>query len=83
MSTEKNINKALEDHILGLVDVEIPETLIDEQTKTKFAGMMSGESSVEEERSCLRACCVHWPCKFCEDVACDSVMRACVAFVER
>lgn len=41
VSTEKNINKALEDHIVSLVDVEIPETLIDEQTKTKFAGMMS------------------------------------------
>jgi len=41
VSTEKNINRALEDHILTLVDVEIPETLIDEQTKTKFAGMMS------------------------------------------
>lgn len=41
VSTTKNINKALEDAIVKLVDVEIPETLIDEQTKTKFANMMS------------------------------------------
>lgn len=41
VSTSKNINKALEDEIVQLVDVDIPETLIDEQTKTKFANMMS------------------------------------------
>ena len=41
MSTTKNIHKALEERIVELVDVEIPETLIDEQTKTKFANMMS------------------------------------------
>jgi FKBP-type peptidyl-prolyl cis-trans isomerase (trigger factor) len=41
VSTSKNINKALEDEIVKLVDVDIPETLIDEQTKTKFANMMS------------------------------------------
>ena len=41
MSTTKNIHKALEERIVQLVDVEIPETLIDEQTKTKFANMMS------------------------------------------
>lgn len=41
VSTTNNINKALEATIVDLVDVEIPETLIDEQTKTKFANMMS------------------------------------------
>lgn len=41
VSTSKNVNKALEDLIVELVDVDIPETLIDEQTKTKFANMMS------------------------------------------
>jgi trigger factor len=41
VSTTKNIHKALEERIVELVDVEIPETLIDEQTKTKFANMMS------------------------------------------
>jgi len=41
VSTSKNVNKALEDTVVELVDVDIPETLIDEQTKTKFANMMS------------------------------------------
>jgi len=41
VSTSNNINKALEEAIVKLVDVEIPETRIDEQTKTKFANMMS------------------------------------------
>jgi len=41
VSTSNNINKALEEQIVQLVDVEIPETLVDEQTKTKFANMMS------------------------------------------
>jgi trigger factor len=41
VSTTNNINKALEATIVDLVDVDIPETLIDEQTKTKFANMMS------------------------------------------
>uniref|UniRef100_A0A7S4KHD2 peptidylprolyl isomerase n=3 Tax=Guillardia theta TaxID=55529 RepID=A0A7S4KHD2_GUITH len=41
ISTGKNVDKALENAIVDLVDVEIPETLVDEQTKTKFASMMS------------------------------------------
>jgi len=41
VSTTRNINRALEDMVVKLVDVEIPETLVDEQTKTKFANMMS------------------------------------------
>lgn len=44
ISTDKNVNKALEEKIVNLIDIEIPETLVDEQTKTKFAQMMSGES---------------------------------------
>jgi len=41
VSTSKNVNKALENMVVKLVDVEIPETLVDEQTKQKFANMMS------------------------------------------
>lgn len=41
VSTDKNINKVLEDKIVGLIDMDVPETLVDEQTKTKFAQMMA------------------------------------------
>lgn len=41
VSTDKNINRALEDRMVDLIDIDVPETLVDEQTKTKFAQMMS------------------------------------------
>ena len=40
-ATEKNIEKAIEDMLVDLVEVELPETLVENETQSRFATMMT------------------------------------------
>lgn len=41
MTTEANVNRAIEDALAEITDVTLPETMVEERVKTKFANMLS------------------------------------------
>lgn len=42
LAREKNVNKAIEDKLANIVEIELPETLLENQVKKNFATMLSG-----------------------------------------